>query len=179
MEQALKATVPEPTAMALATAGNNGKPSARMVLLKGFDDSGFVFYTNYRSRKAEELNENPHAAAIIYWAELERQVRIEGSVEKISALESDEYFSTRPEESQVSAIVSPQSRVVPDRAYLYGLKEAYLKLKVKEHSRPDHWGGYRICHNTIEFWQGRPGRLHDRIRYSRSGNNWKIERLAP
>ena len=170
-----------PDAATLATATKEGKPSARMVLLKGVDERGFVFYTNYRSSKAKELEENPRAAMVCYWVQLDRQVRVEGSVEKISPEESDEYFRTRPRESQLGALASPQSEVIESREVLERrfseLDESY---RGREVSRPDHWGGYRIKPERIEFWTNRPGRLHDRILYERQRDgSWTVSRLAP
>jgi pyridoxamine 5'-phosphate oxidase len=179
MDQALISAIVEPTAMTLATVGADGKPSARMVLLKGFDEKGFVFFTNYESRKGHEIAKNHRAALVIYWKELERQVRIEGVVLKTSGQESDEYFYSRPAESQVNAIISPQSAVIPDRSYLETLRSDYLKNNPASHKRPAHWGGFQVIPDVIEFWQGRPNRLHDRIRYARKGGEWVIERLAP
>ena len=179
-EEALGAEVPEPTAMALATADASGRPSVRMVLLKEFDSRGFVFYTNYEGRKGTELAENPRCALLFYWGELERQVRIEGPSERVPAAESDAYFATRPRESQVSAWASPQSRTVADRETL----EAEA-ARVRAHHegepipRPPQWGGFRCLPEVIEFWQGRPNRLHDRIRYRRNGVRWERERIAP
>jgi pyridoxamine 5'-phosphate oxidase len=174
------AELPEPSAMALATANADGVPSVRMVLLRGFDERGFLFYTNYQSRKAEELGANPRAALVMYWAPLERQVRIEGVVEKLTAAESDAYFQTRPRGSQLGAHASPQSTVIPGRDYLEArlaeLEAAFAGAAVP---RPPHWGGYRVVAHTIEFWQGRPNRLHDRLRYQRVDNGWVMERLAP
>jgi pyridoxamine 5'-phosphate oxidase len=179
MDQALVSEIVEPTAMTLATVGADGKPSARMVLLKGFDEKGFVFFTNYESRKGHEIAKNHRAALVIYWKELERQVRIEGVVLKTSGQESDEYFYSRPVESQVNAIISPQSAVIPDRNHLEVLRDTYLKNNPASHKRPAHWGGFQVIADVIEFWQGRPNRLHDRIRYARKGGEWNIERLAP
>lgn len=179
MEDAIQARVEEPTAMTLATAPSDGFPSARMVLLKGADERGFVFFTNYRSRKAADLKSNPKASLVFYWQELERQVRVEGHIEKVSGGESDEYFALRPEESQVNAIISPQSTAVPDRKHLLDLRTAYLREHQGPHQRPEYWGGYRLQPVRIEFWQGREGRLHDRILYSRQDLSWRIERLAP
>jgi len=170
-----------PDAMTLATATKGGKPSARMVLLKQVDDQGFVFYTNYRSSKAVELEENPHAALVFYWTQLDRQVRVEGSVTHVSAAESDEYFKTRPRESQIGALASPQSEVVESREVLEKsfrqLDELYRDRPV---DRPAHWGGYRLKPERIEFWQNRTGRLHDRILYElQADGSWTISRLAP
>jgi pyridoxamine 5'-phosphate oxidase len=170
-----------PDAMTLATATKAGKPSARVVLLKGLDDRGFVFYTNYRSQKARDLDENPQAALVMYWVQLDRQVRVEGQIEKISTAESDEYFRTRPRESQLGALASPQSEVIESRVVLENrfseLEQEYLDREV---DRPEHWGGYRLKPDRIEFWQNRAGRLHDRVVYQRSADGrWKIQRLAP
>ncbi len=179
-EAAVKSELSEVNAMTLATAAPDGKPSARTVLLKGFDEKGFVFYTNYKGRKAAEIEKNPFAALLIFWKELERQVRIEGKVEKVSAVESDEYFNSRPLESKMSAIVSKQSQPVESRQQLEQLWVEFLKKNYdKDIHRPDYWGGYRVFPEKIEFWQGRPNRLHDRILFSRKGNEWKIERLQP
>jgi pyridoxamine 5'-phosphate oxidase len=179
MNQAIEARIEEPTAMTLATADVEGRPAARMVLLKGYDEQGLTFYTNYSSRKGRDLESNPYAALAFYWKELERQVRIEGIVEKVAEQESDNYFSSRPGPSQVGAIISPQSDVIPDRKYLEELKEDYLKNSVGENQRPSTWGGYRLVPSHFEFWQGRPGRLHDRIRYRLADSKWVIDRLAP
>lgn len=170
-----------PDAMTLATASKDGMPSARMVLLKEVDDDGFVFYTNYNSQKARELDENPRAALVMYWVQLDRQVRVEGSVDRVSAAESDEYFSTRPRESQIGALASPQSEVIESREVL---EERFRDLdqlyREREVDRPAHWGGYRLKPERIEFWQNRTGRLHDRIVYDRqSDESWTIKRLAP
>jgi len=179
MDQALAAQVEEPTAMTLATVGEDSKPSARIVLLKGFSEKGFVFFTNYDSRKGSEISQNHHVALLLYWKELERQVRIEGSVCKTSVEESEAYFLSRPVESQVSAIISLQSSVIPDRQHIERLREQYLHDHSGKHVRPSSWGGYRLIPEMIEFWQGRTNRLHDRIRYSQLDGVWKIERLAP
>ena len=179
-EQAEQAGLLEPHAMTLATATADGRPSARMVLLRGFDERGFCFYSNYESRKAAELAANPRAALVFWWDKLERQVRIEGTVERTSRAESEAYFTSRPPGSQLSAAASPQSRVVPDRAVLER-RVAELATAVPDGHvpLPDFWGGYRLAHEVVEFWQGRPNRLHDRLRYRRVGDAWRIERLAP
>jgi pyridoxamine 5'-phosphate oxidase len=179
--QALAAQLPEPNAMTIATATSDGKPSARMVLLKDYDERGFVFYTNYESHKGQQLIRNPWGAIAFLWVELERQVRIEGRVEKVSAAESDEYFHSRPKGSQLGAWASNQSQVVESRQVLERrleqLKEEYDN---KEIPRPPHWGGFRVIPDEIEFWQGRPNRLHDRLLYRRGeGGSWKIQRLSP
>jgi pyridoxamine 5'-phosphate oxidase len=179
-QEALSSRLPEPNAMALATATGEGKPSARMVLLKGYDDRGFVFFTNYEGRKSSELLKNPSAALLFYWSELERQVRIEGTVEKTSRQESEEYFKTRPLESRLGAWASRQSEVIPGRSDLEqkvsDLKESYANREVPV---PPYWGGFRLQPQVFEFWQGRENRLHDRIRYSLQGGIWVIERLSP
>ncbi|HKV42419.1 MAG TPA: pyridoxamine 5'-phosphate oxidase [Blastocatellia bacterium] len=178
---AAEKTVPHlPNAMTLATASRDGNPSARMVLLKGFDENGFVFYTNYDSPKALELDVNPRAALLFFWPELERQVRITGAVSRVSREESEEYFHTRPFDSQVGAWVSHQSEVVSGRKEL---EERFTQLCAEYEGRevplPPYWGGYRLVPDTIEFWLSRPARLHDRIRYTRTGSSWTIERLSP
>ncbi len=165
-------------AMTLATTGEDGFPSARIVLLKEFDEQGFVFFTNYNSRKASEIESSGKAALLIFWKELERQVRIEGFVEKTTAEESDEYFLLRPEESRISAIVSRQSEVVPDRKHLESIRQQY-KTALSSRERPNYWGGYRLKPVRLEFWQGRENRLHDRLLYSIKNNRWEIDRLAP
>ncbi len=178
-DEAVAANMPMVNSMTLATVSAGGQPSARIVLLKGADASGLVFYTNYSSRKGAELAANPAAALLFHWVELEREVRIEGRVEKVSALESDEYFASRPLGSRHAAIASPQSAVVADRAVL----EARFDAAAKDHGttpvRPAHWGGYRVLPSAFEFWQGRPNRLHDRVLYTRDDDGWKIARLAP
>jgi pyridoxamine 5'-phosphate oxidase len=170
-----------PESMTLATATSNGKPSARVVLLKNVDANGFVFYTNYRSAKAQQLDENPQAALVFYWVGLDRQVRVEGRVERVSAAESDEYFRTRPRESQLGALASPQSEVIESREVLEGsLRALEEEYRDREVPRPAHWGGYRLKPERIEFWENRPGRLHDRIAYDRqTDDSWTIKRLAP
>lgn len=180
-EEAVKAEVPEPNAMALATTMVDFKPSVRMVLLKGVEDGGFVFYTNYESRKGMELMWNPYAGLLFFWQELERQVRIEGRVEKVPVEESEKYFHQRPRGSQLGAIASPQSRVITDRDLLEKkLHELEKQYEDREIERPVHWGGFKVIPNNLEFWQGRVNRLHDRIRYTLvTQNEWKIERLAP
>ena len=178
-DEALRAELPMANAMTLATVGADGAPSARIVLLKGIDHDGFVFYTNYMSRKGRELAGNPRAALVFHWTDLEREVRIDGRVEKVTAAESDEYFSSRPLGSRHAAIASPQSEVIASRAVL----EARFDAAAAEHGdvapRPAHWGGYRVLPASVEFWQGRPSRLHDRLFYTRQGDRWTIVRLAP
>jgi pyridoxamine 5'-phosphate oxidase len=177
-EEAGAAGVRAPEATALATATGDGRPSVRMVLLKGFDERGFVFFTGYESRKSAELAANPRAALLFYWDPLGRQVRIEGPVERVAEAESDAYFASRPRGAQISASVSPQSRVVESRASLEALA-AELEARGGELPRPATWGGFRLTPETYEFWQHRANRLHDRLRYSRDGAGWKIDRLAP
>jgi pyridoxamine 5'-phosphate oxidase len=181
LDQALAAQLPQPLGMALATATADGKPSNRMVLLRGCDERGFVFFTNYESRKAQELDSNPQAALVFYWAELDRQVRIEGSVERISAAESDVYFQSRPRGSRLGAWASPQSQIIPNREVLdRRMEELVAEYGEADIPRPPHWGGYRVIPLIIEFWQGQPNRLHDRLRYRRVGEkSWCLERLAP
>ena len=178
-QDALQAALPLPNAMTLATATDTGRPSARVVLLKGVDARGFVFYTNYASRKGRELAANPHAALVFAWFELERQVRIEGAIEKVSAEESDLYFASRPLGSRIGAWASPQSAVLPDRLTLVKTVAAIVLRYGKRPPRPPHWGGYRVLPEAIEFWQGRKNRLHDRLLYTKQTGGWKIERLAP
>ncbi len=180
-DQALSANILEPNAMTLATTTTEGKPSARMVLLKDFDDRGFVFYTNYNSQKAQELAENPQAALVFWWAEIQRQVRIYGRVEKVLNTESDEYFYSRPFNSRLGAWASNQSEVIESREVLeQGLQELKKKYKNKHVPRPLHWGGIRVIPTEIEFWQGRSSRLHDRLLYTRNhDDSWKIQRLSP
>ena len=178
--EVLDAKLPEPNAMVLATADGEGQPSARMVLLKGFDERGFTFYTNYEGRKSAELLENPAAALLFYWGELERQVRIEGTTEKTTRKESEEYFRTRPVESRIGAWASRQSTVIPSRS---ALEQKFADLKASfsnpEIPLPPFWGGFRLQPRLFEFWQGRENRLHDRIQYSLRGGVWVIERLSP
>jgi pyridoxamine 5'-phosphate oxidase len=179
---ALRAELPEPTAMTLATVGADGHPSARIVLLKGSGAGGFVFFTNYDSRKGSDLAAHPTAALLFHWVELERQVRIEGQVARVSAAESDAYFASRPERSRVGAWASPQSRTIPDRAWLereFDVTAGRLDSAEASAERPAYWGGYRLTPSMLEFWQGRRSRLHDRIVYRREGDAWRIERLAP
>lgn len=180
-QQAIESEIDEVNAMTLATASLEAVPSARIVLLKGYDEKGFVFYTNYESIKGQELAENPRACLLFFWKELERQVRIIGLVEKVSEEESNEYFLSRPTGSQVGAWASPQSHVIENRSWLENrVKELAEKFKTEQLTRPPHWGGYRVKPVIIEFWQGRSSRLHDRIQYSLQENgSWKIERLAP
>lgn len=179
--QALSAQLPEPNAMTVATATLDGKPSARIVLLKDFDERGFVFYTNYLSHKGLELTNNPQAALVFWWAQLERQVRICGTVEQVSADESDEYFYSRPLNSRLGAWASEQSQAIASRDILeQRLQELQLKYQNQDVPRPPHWGGWRVIPGEIEFWQGRPSRLHDRLRYTLlDSGSWQIERLSP
>ena len=179
MVEAIHAQVPEPTAMNLATVDARGRPAGRVVLLKGVDKRGFVFYTNYESRKGRELAAKPFAALTFLWKELERQVRVEGSVEKVTADESRAYFSTRPLGSRIGAWASPQSSVIENRAWLEKRWEEFTAQYGEEPPLPPHWGGYRVLPEYLEFWQGRRSRLHDRIAYSREGSAWKVSRLAP
>jgi pyridoxamine 5'-phosphate oxidase len=180
-DQAVAAALPEPNAMTLATATPDGIPSARVVLLKGFDERGFVFYTNYQSRKGQELAQNPKAALVFWWAELERQVRLEGPIEKVSDQETETYFHSRPIGSQLGAWVSHQSQVIASRDVLeQRLEELKARYENQVIPRPAHWGGYRLIPKAIEFWQGRSNRLHDRLCYKRvSHDSWNVERLSP
>jgi pyridoxamine 5'-phosphate oxidase len=178
-EDALQAKVPLPNAMTLATVSGDGAPAARIVLLKGIERGGFVFYTNYSSRKARELEARPQACLVFLWSDLERQVRITGSVEKVDATDSDAYFVTRPVGARLSAWASGQSETVASRAVL---EKSMVQIKARfgdSPPRPPHWGGYRVAPTEIEFWQGRADRLHDRLLYRNAGAQWKIERLAP
>jgi pyridoxamine 5'-phosphate oxidase len=180
-ERARTANLYQPEAMTLATATPSGEPSARLVLLRGFDERGFVFFTNYDSRKGHELSANPHAALAFYWPELDRQVRIEGRVERVSAAESDTYFQGRPRGSQLGAWVSSQSRLVPGRAFLEErMDDVAARYPTGSVPRPPYWGGFRVVPKIIEFWQAQPDRLHDRLCYRRLENGgWALERLAP
>ena len=180
-DEAVKSELDEVNAMTLATASSAGLPDARIVLLKSYTNAGFVFFTNYSSRKGKELEENPRACLVFFWKELERQVRITGSVEKVSASESDEYFNSRPAGSRIGAWASPQSTVIESREVIeQNILQYQQKFDSVEIERPPHWGGYIVIPSVIEFWQGRPSRLHDRLQYSKmEDGSWKIERLAP
>lgn len=180
-EEVLALQLPMTDAMALATSTRDGKPSVRMVLLKGFDERGFVFYTNFNSRKGRELADNPQAALLFHWRDLERQVRIEGSVHRVGREESESYFATRPRESQISAVVSRQSEPVESRAILEAAAERLQKASAdRQIPCPPYWGGFRVAPDAVEFWQNRPARLHDRILYTRkTDGSWLISRLAP
>lgn len=181
MDEALESEVLEPTAMTLSTVSLSGKPSSRIVLLKGMESESFKFFTNYNSRKGMEINVNPYGSLLFFWAELERQVRIEGKLEKLSKEESEKYFHSRPIESQLGAYTSKQSQTIPSREIL---EERYEFLKDKFQGKevlplPEFWGGYRLIPSEIEFWQGRPSRLHDRIRFLKTDESWRKERLSP
>jgi len=180
MKEAMNAEVPEPNAMTLSTVDANNKPHSRVVLLKGIEEGDFVFYTNWQSEKGSEIEQNPNTALCFLWLELERQVRIEGIAEKLSQEESEEYFKKRPYKSQIGALASNQSSVVPNREFLEKrfeeLEEKYTEGDVP---KPESWGGYRVKPEVLEFWQGRRSRLHDRIKYEKVGNKWDIKRLSP
>lgn len=181
LEEALEAQVEEPTALVLSTVSAAGRPSARVVLLKGVDESGLSFYTNYSSRKGHELEQNPYASMTFFWPALERQVRVEGRIVKVSPEESDAYFHSRPKGSQIGAWASAQSRVIESREVLEQREQALAEQYAEAAAlpRPEHWGGFRLEPDYLEFWQGRPSRLHDRIVYERERSSWQIRRLAP
>ncbi len=180
MDQAISFPIAEPNAMTLVTSTPDGIPSARVVLLKSYNNDGFVFFTNYESRKGQELDKNPHACIVFDWHLMERQIRIEGVVKKVSAEESDKYFNSRPEDSQLGAWISPQSSFIDNRQELEDRKVKIEDMfKNKPITRPPNWGGYVLQPHTIEFWQGRESRLHDRIIYIKTGEEWIVRRLAP
>lgn len=180
MHDAVRAGLYEPNALVLATSDGSGSPASRIVLMKGLDDRGFVFFTNYGSRKAEELAVNPRASLLFPWHQLERQVRVEGVAVRLTDRENDTYFASRPRASQIGAWASPQSLVVPDRATLDArYAEEAARFGEGDIPRPPHWGGYCVAPDVVEFWQGRLGRMHDRLRYRRTEGGWTIERLAP
>jgi pyridoxamine 5'-phosphate oxidase len=179
LAEAISAEIPEPNAMTLATVGSDLRPSTRIVLIKGYDERGIVWYTNYDSRKGRELAGNPFAALQFHWVELERVARIEGRVEKTSDAESDAYFASRPLDSRIGAWASPQSEVIAGRAVLVANAARYSAQFMLQPPRPPHWGGYRLVPEQWQFWQGRKSRLHDRLRYTREGGSWIRERLAP
>ena len=179
-QEALDSQIEEVNAMTLATATLDGKPSARVVLLKGYDEKGFVFFTNYNSNKGKQIAENPFVCLVFFWKELERQVRIEGTISRVSAEESDAYFGSRPVGSRIGAWASPQSKVIPKRQVIEeNVVELEKSFGGKEIDRPPFWGGYRVKPLVVEFWQGRSSRLHDRFQYTLEEGGWKIERLAP
>jgi pyridoxamine 5'-phosphate oxidase len=178
-DQAVRAECPEPNSMTLATADKAGNPSARIVLLKGADQDGFTFFTNYESQKGKDLAVRPQAALLFHWHELERQVRIRGLVERVSVAESDEYFHSRPSASRIGAWASPQSSAIPNREFLEEAEKRFKAELGDAPPRPEYWGGYRLRPTEIEFWQGRPSRLHDRIHYKLDESTWRVNRLAP
>jgi pyridoxamine 5'-phosphate oxidase len=179
-DEALRAEIDEVNAMTLSTISKDGKPGSRIVLLKGYDENGFVFFTNYESRKGRDLQKNPYASLLFFWKELERQVRIEGPCEKVTEAESDQYFLSRPDGSRIGAWASPQSQVIASRDVLdQNIIELENRFQGQHIPRPPHWGGYRVKPEQVEFWQGRPSRLHDRILYTRGSAGWTINRLAP
>lgn len=179
LQEAVSAEVPEPNAMTVATVGGDMRPSTRIVLIKGYDERGIVWYTNYDSRKGQQLAGNPFAALQFHWVELERVVRIEGRVEKVSAEESDAYFASRPLDSRIGAWASPQSQIISGRGVLVANAAKYSAQFLLSPPRPPHWGGFRLVPDRWEFWQGRKSRLHDRLSYRQEGQNWIRERLAP
>jgi pyridoxamine 5'-phosphate oxidase len=180
MDEAIKAEIKEPTAMSLATTGKNLLPTNRIVLLKEIQNQGFIFFTNYESKKGYQLAENPYGSLLFFWPELERQIRIQGRIEKTSKEISDNYYLTRPAKRRIGAWASPQSQEIPNRKYLEELQSEYeKKFEGKPPQRPDHWGGFILIPYTFEFWQGRPNRLHDRIEYYLDDSDWKLRRLAP
>jgi pyridoxamine 5'-phosphate oxidase len=179
-QQAIESKIEEVNAMTLATVNKEGHPAARIVLLKGYDENGFVFFSNYNSDKAKSIESNPNVCLVFFWKELERQIRINGTVEKITEAESDMYFNSRPLVSKIGAWASPQSQELASRIVLENSFNEYQeKFSSKEIARPPYWGGYNVIPNKVEFWQGRPGRLHDRILYTQKEKNWVINRLAP
>jgi pyridoxamine 5'-phosphate oxidase len=180
LDEVVASGIRESNAMALATADASGRPSVRIVLLKGFDDAGAVFFTNYDSRKGVEMAENPHASAVVLWHALQRQVRIEGTVSRLDAAESDAYFATRPRGAQIGAVSSQQSRPVESRDALEDQVAATeQRFEGRDVERPESWGGYRLSLDVVEFWQGRPNRVHDRLRFTRAGDGWSLDRLQP